>query len=71
MILLDSSVVIDLFRAQDDRILDLILEHDAAICGITHAVAVPQGPPNQLLRFPNQSAQFLGFRIGARPSLLH
>jgi predicted nucleic acid-binding protein len=37
MILLDSSVVIDLFRAQDDRILDVILEHDAAICGITRA----------------------------------
>ena len=37
MILLDSSVVIDLFRAQDDRILDVVLEHDAAICGITRA----------------------------------
>lgn len=37
MILLDSSVVIDLFRAQNDRILDVILEHDAAICGITRA----------------------------------
>ncbi len=37
MILLDSSVVIDLFRAQDDHILDVILEHDAAICGITRA----------------------------------
>ena len=37
MILLDSSVVIDLFRAHDDRILDVILEHDAAICGITRA----------------------------------
>jgi predicted nucleic acid-binding protein len=37
MILLDSSVVIDLFRAQDDRILDVILERDAAICGITRA----------------------------------
>src|SRR5215210_4959881 len=37
MILLDSSVVIDLFRLQDDRILDVILEHEAAICGITRA----------------------------------
>jgi predicted nucleic acid-binding protein len=40
MILLDSSVVIDLFRAQDDRILDVVLEHDAAICGITRAEAL-------------------------------
>jgi predicted nucleic acid-binding protein len=37
MILLDSSVVIDLFRDQDDRILDVILDRDAAICGITRA----------------------------------
>ena len=37
MILLDSSVVVDLFRAQDDGILDVIMEHDAAICGITRA----------------------------------
>ena len=37
MILLDSSVVIDLFRKQDDHILDVILEHEAAICGITRA----------------------------------
>jgi predicted nucleic acid-binding protein len=28
MILLDTSVVIDLFRAQNDRILDVILEQD-------------------------------------------
>jgi predicted nucleic acid-binding protein len=37
MILLDSSVVIDLFRLQDDRMLDAILEHDAAICGVTRS----------------------------------
>jgi len=37
MILLDSSVVIDLFREQDDRILNVILDHEAAICGITRA----------------------------------
>jgi predicted nucleic acid-binding protein len=37
MILLDTSVVIDLFRAQEDRVLDVILQHDAAICGVTRA----------------------------------
>lgn len=37
MMLLDTSVVIDLFRAQNDRILDVILEQDVAVCGITRA----------------------------------
>jgi predicted nucleic acid-binding protein len=37
MILVDTSVVIDFLRSSDVSILDAILEHDAAICGVTRA----------------------------------
>ena len=37
MILLDTSVLIDYFRTSDRRLLALMQQHAAAICGVTRA----------------------------------
>jgi len=37
MILVDSSVIIDFFKTQDPRMLQLMIQHQAAVCGIVRA----------------------------------
>lgn len=37
MILADTSVVIDLLRSRDRRLLDIAIDQQAAICGVTRA----------------------------------
>jgi predicted nucleic acid-binding protein len=37
MILLDTSVVIDLLRSNDADLLNAVIANDAAICGVTRA----------------------------------
>lgn len=43
MILADTSVVIDILRSRDARLLDIAIDQQAAICGVTRA-EVLHGP---------------------------